>query len=194
MGGAYVPERFDGWISEVSKQTPLWLAEPFSLQQTGVPERCASSRAVVVAAGEHENDAAKLQAGAELATFDVAQINVALLGGMVPCRELLYWFAKNRRPCVLTGGATPVEVLAMAHLAGTVDDNICLGIDWPCYSTDGRPGIYPFPLGEELLKVPLVMENGAVLLPDTSGLGVDVNDAVIGRYPWKSGPARVTPY
>jgi hypothetical protein len=48
--------------------------------------------------------------------------------------------------------------------------------------------MYPFPLASEILKTPLSILNGDLAVPATPGLGVEVDDTVIERYPWIPGP------
>lgn len=177
------------WAAEIADCEPLWLAEAFPLQneffgQSGI------SKSIVIAAGEHESSADNLRAHVEQAAVQVAQVNVTLLGGLLACRELLQWFSQTGKRCILTGGTTPLEVLNLCHLASCADPAVCLGVDWPCYSTQDRPGMFPFPLGDNLLKQSVMIENGSIVLPDSPGVGVEVNESVIQRYPWKSDRAR----
>ena len=44
------------------------------------------------------------------------------------------------------------------------------------------------PLAAEILKDPLELDQGDLLVPRTSGLGVTVDEAVVDRYPWIPGP------
>ncbi len=48
--------------------------------------------------------------------------------------------------------------------------------------------MYPFPLASEILKEPLPIERGELSVPRGPGLGVQVNESVIERYPWIPGP------
>jgi hypothetical protein len=48
--------------------------------------------------------------------------------------------------------------------------------------------MYPFPLAEEILKQPLRIEHGDLVLPTLPGLGVEVDEDVVRRYPWIPGP------
>jgi len=44
-------------------------------------------------------------------------------------------------------------------------------------------------LAAGLLKQPLPIESGSLRIPDGPGFGVEVNEAVLHRFPWKSGVA-----
>jgi hypothetical protein len=48
--------------------------------------------------------------------------------------------------------------------------------------------MYPFPLAAEILKQPLELDHGDLILPKLPGLGVDVDESVVERYPWIPGP------
>jgi hypothetical protein len=48
--------------------------------------------------------------------------------------------------------------------------------------------MYPFPLAPEVLKQPLQIEYGDLVVPREPGLGVEVDESVIERYPWVPGP------
>jgi hypothetical protein len=61
-------------------------------------------------------------------------------------------------------------------------------LEYPIYSNGGAAGMYPFPLATEIIKDPLEIETGDLVVPRAPGLGVEVNEAVIERYPWVAGP------
>jgi hypothetical protein len=48
--------------------------------------------------------------------------------------------------------------------------------------------MYPYPLATEVLKEPLQLDHGDLILPKGPGLGVEVDEGVIERYPWIPGP------
>jgi hypothetical protein len=47
--------------------------------------------------------------------------------------------------------------------------------------------MYPYPLAAEVLKEPLQLDHGDLILPKGPGLGVAVDEGVIERYPWIAG-------
>jgi hypothetical protein len=48
--------------------------------------------------------------------------------------------------------------------------------------------MFPFPLAAEVLKEPLELDHGDLMLSRRPGLGVDVDEGVVKRYPWIPGP------
>ena len=58
----------------------------------------------------------------------------------------------------------------------------------PATRTTARPGMYPFPAANEILREPLAMEDGYLLLPDSPGLGIEVDESIVEKYPFIPGP------
>ena len=48
--------------------------------------------------------------------------------------------------------------------------------------------MYPFPLADEILSEALEIENGYLVLPDGQGMGIEINENVIEKYPYVKGP------
>jgi D-galactarolactone cycloisomerase len=192
MGSSsYPPDAFYPWLSALANQPESWLAEPFHPDNEAAYRELAKRKVLPVAAGEYAVDPERWPGLAGEGGVDVLQANTALLGGLSAARGLLTKAADKNCRFILCGAISPLEVLASAHLASCFTETVCKGIEWPCYSTQGRVGRYSFALGDDLLKQPVPIENGELIIPATPGLGVEVNEAVTQRYPWKSGPAWV---
>ncbi len=84
--------------------------------------------------------------------------------------------------------STPLEASALAQLAACFDGQLVGWMEWPDYSKDDRSGTYAFPLAEEILEYPLSMDQGELVVPEGPGLGARVNEAVIQRFPYRTGP------
>ncbi|MCI0423184.1 MAG: mandelate racemase/muconate lactonizing enzyme family protein, partial [Acidobacteria bacterium] len=181
---AYPPAEFGVWAGGLAAHVPLWLAEPFHPEDDNGCQRLVKEKTVPIAVGEHETSTARLEALAETGV-DILQVNVSQLGGLLSCRVWLQSLAERGKRFVLTGATTPLEIVAMAHLASGFGDDVCLGIDWPCF----WDGIISIPLAKELLKEPLAIKGGEVIVPDGPGFGVELDEAVLHRFPWKSGQA-----
>jgi len=181
---AYSEAESEAWVSRLAEQVPLWLAEPFHPDNLQGRQRLVAAKTVPIASGEHETNSERLQALGERGV-DVLQVNVIQIGGLLSSRACLQSLAERGQRFVLTGATTPLEVVALAHLASGFADETCLGIDWPVFSSDAGFSL----LAAELLKQPLPIESGSLKLPDSPGFGVEVNEAVLHRFPWKSGAA-----
>ena len=185
MGNSAYPEaQSEAWVSRLEEHAPLWLAEPFHPDDLPGCQRIAAVKTVPIASGENELSSERLRALGEC-SVDILQVNVMHLGGLISSRPVLQSLAEGGRQFVLTGATTPLEVVALAHLASGFSEENCLGIDWPCCSSPAGTSL----LAEGLLKQPLPIESGSLRIPDGPGFGVEVNEAVLHRFPWKSGVA-----
>jgi L-alanine-DL-glutamate epimerase-like enolase superfamily enzyme len=185
MGNATYPEvQSEPWTSRLAEHAPVWLAEPFHPGDLQGCQRIAATKTVPIASGENESSFDRLHALGE-SCVDVLQVNVMQLGGMLSSRACLKSLSERGQRFVLTGATTPLEVVALAHLAGGFSEETCLGIDWPCFSSVAGFSLF----AEELLKQPLPIESGSLRVPDGPGFGVEVNESVLHRFPWKSGAA-----
>ena len=185
MGGAaYAEAENETWVSRLAEHAPLWLAEPFHVDDLQGRQRIVAAKAVPIASGENERDSERLQALGE-SGVDILQINVMQLGGLLSSRLVLQSLAAQGKQFVLTGATTPLEVVALVHLAAGFGGESCLGVEWPCFSTAAKASL----LAEELLKQPLPIEGGCLKPPSAHGFGVEVTEGVLHRFPWKSGAA-----
>jgi hypothetical protein len=48
--------------------------------------------------------------------------------------------------------------------------------------------MYPFPLASDILKQPIEIDHGDLIVSREAGLGVEIDETVIDRYPWIPGP------
>jgi D-galactarolactone cycloisomerase len=188
---AYPPEQFDNWVRQIATYSRLRLAEPFHPENRDAYRELAAKRLIPLAVGEHEVEPERLRALAKDEGVDVLQASVTLLGGLITVREILSELARGDQFVVLTGAVTPLEVVAMAHLGICFPSNICEAVEWPCRVVKHRTVANSFSLGDDLMKTPLLIDSGELMVPDAPGLGFEVNESVIELYPWKSGPSSV---
>ena len=83
---------------------------------------------------------------------------------------------------------TMLEVLAAAQLGVCRDESVVEWLEYPCYSSSGKAGMYPFPLAAEILKDPLEIDHGYLRVPAGPGLGMAVNEKVVEKFPFIPGP------
>lgn len=78
--------------------------------------------------------------------------------------------------------------MAAAQIGICWPETVVEWLEYPCYTEAGRQFMYPFPLAAEMLKEPLQIADGNLVVPTGPGLGVTVDEGVIARYPWIPGP------
>jgi hypothetical protein len=67
-------------------------------------------------------------------------------------------------------------------------ENVVEWLEYPCYSHREHPVMYPFPLADEILSESPEIESGYFVLPDGPGMGIEINENVIEKYPFIPGP------
>ena len=83
---------------------------------------------------------------------------------------------------------TTLEVLAAAQLGICRSESVVEWLEYPCYSSPSKAGMYPFPLSDQILAEPLPISKGVLTVPDGPGLGIGVDESVVEKYPFIPGP------
>jgi len=167
---------------------PLWLEEPLPPEDHEGYCRLRRAARFPLASGEHEQS---LDGFLDLITagaVDYIQADVCCQGGFALGDRLFDAVADHKIQFAFHNWGTHLEALAAAHLGITRPESVVPWLEFPCYSKPGRAGMYPFPLAEEILAEPLMIEDGELLVPNTPGLGLGVDETVIHRYPYQPGP------
>jgi len=153
---------------------------------TRLIENCA--RRKPIASGEHEPDEAGFQDLIDSQAADYIQMDVCCQGGFAMGQRIFALVAKKRLRFAFHSWGTALEFLAAAHLGICWPADVVEWLEYPCYSNFGRPGMYPFPLADEILGEPLAIEGGDLIVPNGPGLGVEIDESVFEKYPFISGP------
>src|ERR1035441_2787928 len=141
-----------------------------------------------IASGEHEPDEPSYLDLILTECVDYVQMDVVCQGGYTAARRLLKEIERAGLKFAFHSWGTALEVIAAAHLGGCWPEQVIEWLAFPCYATPSRAGMYPFPLAEEILKEPLRIEHGDLIFSTGPGLGVEVDEGVVERYPWIPGP------
>ena len=165
-----------------------WLEEPLPPDDHEAYLRLKEKDYVPLASGEHEPGEARYMDLILTGAVDYVQMDVCCQGGYPMARRLFGSIARQGLKFAFHSWGTALEVLAAAHLGVCWPDTVVEWLEYPCYSSPGRVGMYPFPLAAEVLRQPLPIDHGDLIVPRGAGLGVEVDESVIERYPWVPGP------
>jgi L-alanine-DL-glutamate epimerase-like enolase superfamily enzyme len=165
-----------------------WLEEPFPPEDHDLYAQMKQRGVVPLASGEHEPNELRYLDLIESQAVDYVQMDLVCQGGYATARRLFPDIARSGLRFAFHSWGTALEVLAAAQLGVCWPESVVRWLEYPCYSTETRDFMYPFPLASEILKLPLPIEHGELVVPRTPGLGVDVDESVIWRYPWVDGP------
>jgi len=168
--------------------SPVWLEEPLPPDDHDAYRRLRAGTKTPIATGEHEPDTNGLLdvAGGEMA--DIVQLDLLCQGGLGAFTIVAQRTQQNGLRFAFHSWGTMLEVLAAAHLGICWPANVVEWLEHPCYSNGGRVGMYPFPAADEILAEPLQIENGELIVPKGHGLGIEIDERVIERYPFQPGP------
>jgi L-alanine-DL-glutamate epimerase-like enolase superfamily enzyme len=178
-------ERVAGAMSEFD---PLWLEEPLPPSDHEAYVRLHEKDLVSLASGEHEPNEEGYLDLIDSEGVDYVQMDVCCQGGFSMARRLFALLGRRELRFAFHSWGTDLEVLAAAHLGICWPDSVVEWLEYPCYSNDGKAGMYPFPVASEILRNPLEIDRGELVVPRGPGLGIEVNEGVIEKYPWKPGP------
>jgi len=174
--------------SDMAAHSIAWLEEPLPPADHEGYLALKEKDLVPLAAGEHEPNEERYLDLILTQAVDYVQMDVCCQGGYSLGRRLFTEIARQGMRFAFHSWGTALEVVAAAHLGVCWPALVVEWLEYPCYSSPGRAGMYPFPLAAEILTEPLEIERGDLIVPRAPGLGVTVDERVIERYPWIPGP------
>ncbi len=185
---SYSPETIERLAREMSAWRIAWLEEPLPPEDHAAYRRLKERDYVPLASGEHEPSDDSFLELIQNHCVDYVQMDLVCQGGYPSGRLLLSEIAREGLRFAFHSWGTALEVVAAAHLGICWPEMVAEWLEYPVYSEPSRPGMYPFPLAAGILKHPLEIQKGALVVPREPGLGVEVDESVIDRYPWVPGP------
>ena len=165
-----------------------WLEEPLPPDDHEGYRRLKELDYVPIASGEHEPDEAGYLDLITSGSVDYVQMDIVCQGGFPMARRLFPEIGRTGLRFAFHSWGTALEVVAAAHLGICWPENVVEWLEYPCYSSPQTAGMYPFPLAAEILKTPLEINHGDLIVPKGPGWGVEIDETVIDRYPWIPGP------
>lgn len=185
---SYTQETIEDLAAKMAQYRILWLEEPLPPDDHDAYLALNQKELVPLASGEHEPSELRYLDLIESRAVDYVQMDIVCQGGFATARRLFPDIARAGLRFAFHSWGSSLEVLAAAHLGICWPETVVDWLEYPCYSTEGHNFMYPFPLAAEVLKTPLTIEQGDLVVPTGPGLGVEIDESVIWRYPWIEGP------
>src|SRR5438105_552646 len=132
-----------------------WLEEPLPPDDHDAYRELHAQRIVPLATGEHEPDEAGFQDLVDSGATDYVQMDVCCQGGFAMGQRIFSAVAKKGLKFAFHSWGTALEVLAAAQLGVCSPADVVEWLEYPCYSNFGRPGMYPFHLAYQILRLTL---------------------------------------
>lgn len=185
---SYTPDQIEQMAHDIQPYGITWLEEPLPPEDHPAYAQLRKKNIVPIAAGEHETSHEGFLSLIENSCVDIVQADVSHHGGLGSLKNILQACHDHNLEFAFHNWGTELETLADAQVGACFGKETASWLEYPCYEHRGQPILYPFPLADEILKEPLQIENGDLVLPNTPGLGVDVNESVLEKYPYSPGP------
>lgn len=185
---SYSYETIEQLAKDMAVYHPTWLEEPLPPDDHAAYRRLRQAGHIPIASGEHEPDEAAFMDLIKSGAVDYAQMDVCCQGGFEMGRRIFEATERQGIKFAFHSWGTLLEVIAAAHLGICWSADVVEWLEYPCHANDGRPGMYPFQVADDILTEPLQIENGELIVPKDPGLGVEVDESVIERYPYIPGP------
>jgi L-alanine-DL-glutamate epimerase-like enolase superfamily enzyme len=185
---SYGFEQVAALAKEIAGHRPVWLEEPLPPDDHAGYRNLRALDILPVASGEHEQDEAGFLDLIGTKADDYVQMDVCCQGGFAMGRRVCEAAKRAKLKFAFHSWGTTLEVLAAAQFGVTFGEDVVEWLEHPCHANSGRAGMYPFPLADEILARPLEIRKGILQVPKGPGLGIDVDERVIEKYPWIPGP------
>ena len=185
---SYTPDQIEQMAHDIQPYGITWLEEPLPPEDHPAYAQLRKKNIVPIAAGEHETSHEGFLSLIENGCVDIVQADVSHHGGLGSLKNILQACHDHNLEFAFHNWGTELETLADAQVGACFGKETASWLEYPCYEHRGQPILYPFPLADEILKEPLQIENGDLVLPNTPGLGVDVNESILEKYPYRPGP------
>jgi len=185
---SYSPDTVAKVAEQLAAYRIAWLEEPLPPDDHPAYAALHELDHVPLASGEHEPSELRFIDLIESNCVDYVQMDVVCQGGYAAARRLFPDIARAGIHFAFHSWGTALELVAAAQLGVCWPESVVRWLEYPCYTHDGGAGMYPFPLASEILKQPLTIHRGELALSRGPGLGVEVDESVIWRYPWIPGP------
>ena len=152
---SYSPATVEQLARDMSAYRIAWLEEPLPPDDHAAYLALKEKDLVPLATGEHEPNEDRYLDLILTQAVDYIQMDVCCQGGFAMGRRLFAEIARQGLSFAFHSWGTALEVIAAAHLGICWPEMIVEWLEYPCYSSPGRAGMYPFPLAAEILTEPL---------------------------------------
>lgn len=172
-------------ITEFQEHGVYWIEEPVEPDAHDKYRQLREETDIPLAGGESEESPAGLM---DLATdaVDFLQGDVRHHRGFTGCWDVVEYCNGRDVTFVPHHFGTHLGLIANAHLVAAAPGSDLL--EYPAFETADHPGMYPFPLADDILKSPLDPSGGTLTVPDSPGLGVEIDLDILDEYPYVEGP------
>jgi len=172
--GQFTPSGAARMARAIEPYDPLWFEEPVPPDMPEAMAEFAAKTSIPVATGERLTTKYEFQRLLALGAAQIVQPNCGRSGGIWETKKIAALAEVHHALVAPHCYCGPVVAAANIQLAASTPNFLILEAikDWGGFHA-------------ELLKIPLKIENGYTLIPDTPGLGVEIDEAVARANPYE---------
>lgn len=148
-----------------------WLEEPFPAEDLEGYRRLAEATSIRIATGEEESGRLAFARLINETGIDVVQPDISRCGGLTEAKKIATLAADANILCIPHAFKTGILVAASIHFIASISHAPFLEFS-----------VTESPIRKELLMQPFVQRNGFIEVPQTPGLGIELNPEVIRKY------------
>lgn len=148
-----------------------WLEEPLPAEDYSGYRRLTEFTTIRIATGEEESGRLAFSRLINESHVDVIQPDISRCGGLTEARKIATLASDNNIMMVPHAFKTGILVAACIHLIASMQHTPFLEFS-----------VTESPIRKELLVKPFVQKDGYVDVPDSPGLGIELNPEVIQKY------------
>jgi len=154
----------------------FWLEEPCGADDVQGYAAVAAAIEMPIAGGEGACTRWEFRELIQKKALDIVQPDVTHAGGLLECKRIAALASASGIPVAPHCWGTGVGLMATLHFIASTPG--CLIAEF---------SRVPYALREELLVAPLLVEGGYIELPGVPGLGVELTEEIVHRYPFQPG-------
>jgi L-alanine-DL-glutamate epimerase-like enolase superfamily enzyme len=159
------------WLAgELAARNVFWLEEPFPPEDIDSYVALRPRIAVPLAAGENDFGVQGFRELVRAGALDVLQPDACRAGGITECVRIGRMAAEAGLSVAPHTWSDAVAIVANAHFVASLANGLTVEVD-----QTGSPFV------DELLGAPLAIEDGRLALGDAPGLGISLDEDVLGR-------------
>jgi galactonate dehydratase len=160
---------------QIEQYRPFWYEEPTPAENLDATVDVRRKINIPVVVGEALYTKFEFREVFEKQAADIINPDICNVGGLLELKEIAA-MAEPYSVAVAPHGnnSTTVGLAASLQVAACIPNFLIMEypVSWE-------------PIANEIARNPLVVENGAIALPTTPGIGIDLDEAALARYPYR---------
>ncbi|NVM54374.1 MAG: galactonate dehydratase [Candidatus Helarchaeota archaeon] len=161
----------------IEQYNPLFIEDPVPPDNIDAMAQVAAKTRIPIATGERLCTIYEFKELLERGAVDMVRPDIAVAGGLSHCKKIAALAE------AFSVGLIPHNPLSPVTTASTIQLSACIpNFILQEYKIEDKP-----PRSEIVTKT-LTLENGYLIVPDIPGIGVELNDKILDKYPYVERP------